>query len=327
MPDYSTYGTGYDLDSGGGTAWVSSGSVIGAKYAVPFREPILNQGFGGSAISYVLASIKAHQEFKEHRAYLDFDVNIFSTALDAFDGTISGAGDAIAGATAIGMAVNTFAETESILGSATIVGNGEITNEDVGFAMITGVATAGSTGQATWSGAVAASGTATATGATDPIVPPVPPPVIPSGPTAEKAVTLLTDYGYLALPEIFKLENPFPFPVMDSFKLVDIDEIKDAVYTTGPVILGMELDSGFRTVDTSTHVLSEPTGSVTERHAFVVYGWDDSKALEVGTGALLVKNSWGKDYGDKGFVWMGYNYLTTYAFDAWALVDQVDVLV
>ena len=324
MADYSTYGTGYDLDTGGGTAWTPSGSVLGPKYAVPFREPVLNQGFGGSAISYAMASMKAHQEFKEHRTYYDFDANLFTITLAAFDGTISAVGSAIAGASTIATASNIYEEQDTLTGTASVEGTGEITSEDIGNAFVIASATAGATaGSITWAGAGSVSGAAMVSATPDPIVVP---PVIPSGPPAEKAIQLVTTYGYLALPEAFKLDDPFPFPVMDSFKLVDIDEIKDAIYTTGPVILGMELDSGFRTVDSTTHVLSEPTGSVTERHAFVAYGWDDTKVLESGTGALLVKNSWGKEYGDNGFIWMGYNYLTTYTFDAWSLVDTPDML-
>ena len=37
-------------------------------------------------------------------------------------------------------------------------------------------------------------------------------------------------------------------------------------------------------------------------HAITIVGWDDSKK------AYLVKNSWGKKWGQDGYVWVGYGY-------------------
>lgn len=327
MADFTTYGTGYSLDSAGGPAWVPSGSTLGPKYVVPFRGPVYNQGFANQAVAYAAASIKAHQEFKEHRAYLDFDINIFIQSLGSFDGILVGAGSASGSASATATSLGFFNAVAAVSGTSLAEATGEITNEDEGFASLLATSTADATAAVAYVGAVALNASSTLSGTADPgpVVPPVVPPAIPTGYAAEHAVALLSSYGYLARPEVFKLESAFPFSVSDAFKLLDLDEIKDAVLTNGPVLLGMELDSGFRTVS-SPYVLDEPTGTVTERHAFVVCGWDDDKETELGTGAILLKNSWGTEYGDSGFVWMGYNYLDTYIFDAWAVVDSTEIL-
>lgn len=144
------------------------------------------------------------------------------------------------------------------------------------------------------------------------------------GSTMEASVGVLTSYGYLADAEIFKLDDPFVFPVGTSYKMADVDEIKDALYTGRVVVLGIQMDDGFR--DSFADVLPEPTGTATDAHAFVVYGWDDDKETDVGTGALYIKNSWGTSWGANGFAWMPYTYLSTYLFDAWCVDDVDDVI-
>lgn len=68
-------------------------------------------------------------------------------------------------------------------------------------------------------------------------------------------------------------------------------------------------------------------------HAIVAVGYDDEKKIKntknnkVTTGALLIRNSWGKEWGDKGYGWLPYDYvLNNLALDFWSLLgmDWVD---
>jgi hypothetical protein len=144
------------------------------------------------------------------------------------------------------------------------------------------------------------------------------------GSSLDACIQLLTSYGYLADAETYKLDNPLPFPIAASYKLIDLSEIQDALYSRRPVLLGIEMDDGFR--GTFSSVLPEPLGAATDAHAFVVYGWDDTRECESSTGALYIKNSWGKSWGDSGFAWLPYTYLTSYTFDAWCVDDSTDVI-
>ncbi|MEB3210291.1 MAG: C1 family peptidase [Leptolyngbyaceae bacterium] len=56
-----------------------------------------------------------------------------------------------------------------------------------------------------------------------------------------------------------------------------------------------------------------------EGHALVAVGYDDQRQT---SGALLVRNSWGEDWGTKGYAWLPYAYvLNNLVDDCWALLS------
>jgi len=69
--------------------------------------------------------------------------------------------------------------------------------------------------------------------------------------------------------------------------------------------------------------------NVTGGHAVVAVGYDDKMKIkntidgEETTGALLIRNSWGTEWGDNGYGWLPYDYvLQGLAIDWWTLLKN-----
>lgn len=72
-----------------------------------------------------------------------------------------------------------------------------------------------------------------------------------------------------------------------------------------------------------------PNESARWGHAIVAVGYNDSmkikntKCGKVTTGALLIRNSWGIGWGDKGYGWLPYDYvLNRLALDFWSILSM-----
>ncbi|MFN7928198.1 MAG: C1 family peptidase [Blastocatellia bacterium] len=106
-------------------------------------------------------------------------------------------------------------------------------------------------------------------------------------------------------------------PKDDSFK---IETTKKALLENTPVIVGFDLPKSFFRVkgDLWNPDPSEATGGWQHgKHAMTVIGYDDRKE----GGAFLLMNSWGRGWGNDGFVWVrykDYNYFCMLAIQLFA---------
>lgn len=57
-------------------------------------------------------------------------------------------------------------------------------------------------------------------------------------------------------------------------------------------------------------------------HAMMTVGYDDAKKIGNEKGALLIRNSWGREWGENGYGWLPYAWVTAgMASDFWSLLQ------
>ena len=72
-----------------------------------------------------------------------------------------------------------------------------------------------------------------------------------------------------------------------------------------------------------------PKEKIEGGHAVIVVGCDDKMKIKnkfwkvETTGALLIRNSWGKEWGEEGYGWLPYEYvLRGLAEDFWSIIKK-----
>ncbi len=67
--------------------------------------------------------------------------------------------------------------------------------------------------------------------------------------------------------------------------------------------------------------LPEPGEQLIGGHALLAVGYDDERMIGPDQGALLVRNSWGTSWGDKGYGWLPYRWVENrMAVDFWSFM-------
>ena len=88
------------------------------------------------------------------------------------------------------------------------------------------------------------------------------------------------------------------------FLTKDINTIKQAVMTYGVIYTSFYWDGSYYNGSNYTYYYN---GSDQSNHAVGIAGWDDTKVTAGGTGAWIIKNSWGAGWGQNGYFYLSYN--------------------
>ena len=93
-----------------------------------------------------------------------------------------------------------------------------------------------------------------------------------------------------------------------------VDELKAALCTYGPLSACVEVTNALQAYKSGVFDEFAKIGIDQINHAIVIVGWDDKKK------AFLVKNSWGTQWGEKGYIWVAYDCNNIGYGATWAVV-------
>ena len=118
-----------------------------------------------------------------------------------------------------------------------------------------------------------------------------------------------------------------PKYVKTTLRFANSSDIKNAIMTYGAVDTTMNMEAAYYNSGTFTYYYS---GSNQVNHGVTVVGWDDNKVVTPasgkpappGSGAWIIKNSWGTGWGESGYFYISY-YDTKAVKSAVAYADIV----
>jgi C1A family cysteine protease len=117
--------------------------------------------------------------------------------------------------------------------------------------------------------------------------------------------------------QYFRLDPPGTTPA------ALLQKIKETLVSGLPSMFGFTVYDSIPGVGAGTGNIPFPAAGNRQigGHAIIAVGYDDRRVIGPDTGALLIRNSWGVSWGDRGYGWLPYRYvLAGLATDFWSLV-------
>ncbi|HEY5585831.1 MAG TPA: C1 family peptidase [Ruminiclostridium sp.] len=136
---------------------------------------------------------------------------------------------------------------------------------------------------------------------------------------------------YMIPPSGLSISNARKYKIIAYKALTSLDEIKqNLAFRQQPVLLGMDIYESFKSGEVAkTGIMTMPRKDDKKigGHAVLVVGYmgivkqhGRSGKNRHKTGYLIVRNSWGDEWGDKGYFYMPYEYvLPEYTYDYWIM--------
>jgi C1A family cysteine protease len=102
-----------------------------------------------------------------------------------------------------------------------------------------------------------------------------------------------------------------------------IEQLRAAIISGFPVVFGFTVYDSFESPDvakTGNMPMPKTDEKILGGHAVALVGFDDSRNV------FIVRNSWGENWGDKGYFYMPYDFIKNpeYASDFWVITKTND---
>lgn len=116
---------------------------------------------------------------------------------------------------------------------------------------------------------------------------------------------LESDDAYNVDPNAICNSSITPTAYIGDFRIFPTDQaiVKQAVIDYGAIYTNMYYDAAYYNSATKTYYYN---GTNSTDHAVLIVGWDDNKVTAGGTGAWIIKNSWGTAWGENGYFYISY---------------------
>ncbi|HEV7780088.1 MAG TPA: C1 family peptidase [Chitinophagaceae bacterium] len=110
-------------------------------------------------------------------------------------------------------------------------------------------------------------------------------------------------------------------PSGDINKIASVAAIKEAMCKYGPIAASVQVTAAFQDYTNGAFFeFASNYGSPSSNHAITLVGWDDDK------GAWLMKNSWGTEWGEDGYMWIKYNSNNIGRRAAWIIAKKAKII-
>ena len=95
--------------------------------------------------------------------------------------------------------------------------------------------------------------------------------------------------------------NGWEFITVGEFTMPTNEQLKNAIYTYGPVTAGVCTDADWPDYSGGVYVTPSNTCEGSTDHQIILVGWDDS------TESWILRNSWGATWGENGYMRIKYD--------------------
>lgn len=117
--------------------------------------------------------------------------------------------------------------------------------------------------------------------------------------------------------ELRKILGNYKIAVYAAVSPRSIDNVKQALLTYGPLPIATYVYDNWRWVERDGKIKMPDQGERSiGAHATLLIGWHD------GLQSFLIRNSWGRDWGARGYGWMPYEFFRQKCFSCWSAIDM-----
>jgi len=115
-------------------------------------------------------------------------------------------------------------------------------------------------------------------------------------------------------PTAKDIADAVKYKISEYHRVTSLTLLKATLFANQPVVVGIDVYESFESdAVATTGVVPMPVADeqLLGGHAVLAVGYDDTKKQ------VIVRNSWGAGWGDKGYFYLPYDYFATHVSDMW----------